>query len=296
MSSAATSLFQDWCEAAGQPFLPTTAEAIALFLEEVPAAASTQVKRIQAIRRAHRDAGAPLALPLREPLKPWRTGRGWLTLEDTLNRVPLAGWLDGFVGRRDAFLAALIGECGFSREQARAVKINDVVQDREAAWSIDGRPVSRTLDPGPCPACAVTRWLAVLKIWDDWGRSSVRGAVTGYKRSQEHDCLTIIGHRSIMVPTLLPAIDRHGWLADWEPMSTRSISAVLAYRQDRARFPTDPLPPLEEPEGERPDFQRASMQGLEDLLDELDDKVSAALGRYERIMAESLEMIGGTPG
>lgn len=290
------SLFRDWCEAAGQPFLPTTAEAIALFLQEVPAAASTQVKRVQGIRRAHRDAGAPLALPIREPLKPWREGRGWLNLADTLNRVPLEGWLDGFVGRRDAFLAVLIGECGLSREQARAVTVRDVVQDREAAWSIGGRPVGRTMDPGPCPACAVARWLAVLKIWDDWGRSSVRGAVTGYKRSLEHECLQVIGHRSIMVPTLLPAIDRHGWLADWEPMSTRSISSVLAYRQDAARFPTDPLPPLEEADGERPDYQRTSLQGLEDLLDELDDKVSAALGRYERIMAESLEMIGGTPG
>lgn len=43
----------------------------------------------------------------------------------------------------------------------------------------------------------------------------------------------------ITVPALLPAIDRHRWLADWEPMSLRSISAVLAYRQDAAQFPHD---------------------------------------------------------
>lgn len=34
-----------WRRASAQPFLPTTAEAIALFLEEVPGTASTQVKR-----------------------------------------------------------------------------------------------------------------------------------------------------------------------------------------------------------------------------------------------------------
>jgi len=50
-----TSLFRDWGAAADQPFLPTTAEAVALFLEEVPAAASTSLKRIQAIRHAHRE-------------------------------------------------------------------------------------------------------------------------------------------------------------------------------------------------------------------------------------------------
>lgn len=278
-------LFRDWCTAAGQPFLPTTAEAIALFVEEVPAAASTRIKRIQEIRRAHRNAGLPLALPTREPLKPWRAGRGWLNLGDTLNRAPLEGWPDGLVGRRDAFLAVLIGEAGLSREEARAVAVNEVVQDRDGGWRIAGRTVRRTLDPDPCPACALARWLHVLKIWDAWGRSSVRGAVCGYKRSLEHDCLETSGHSSIMLHTLLPAIDRHGWLADWKPLSTRSISAVLAYRQDAARFPHNPLPLLEAPEGERPDYQRTSIQGLEDLLDELDEQVTAALVRSETIMA-----------
>ena len=235
----------------------------------------------------------PLALPTAEPLKPWRVGRAWLSLGDTLNRIPLDGWPDGLVGRRDAFLAVLIGECGFSREQARAVKINDVVQGPEVGWTIAGRPVSRAADPGPCPACAVARWLSVLKVWDDWGRSSVRGAVLEYRRGPEHDCLAAGETDGILVPTMLPAIDRHGWLADWEPMSVRSISAVLAYRQDAAQFRHDPLP-LQSDDDERPDYQRTSMQGLEDLLDDLDDKVSAALSRYEKIMAESLEMIASS--
>lgn len=275
-------LFQDWCSASDRPYLPTTAETIALFLADVPAAPSTALKRVQRIRTVHRDAGLPLALPTTEPLKPWREGRAWLSLGDTLNRIPLDGWPGGLVGRRDAFLAVLIGECGFSREQARAVKINDVVQGQDFQWSIAGRAVSRAADPGPCPACAVARWLGVLKVWDDWGRSSVRGSVFEYRRGPEHDCLATGETDGILVPTLLPAIDRHGWLADWEPMSVRSISAVLAYRQDAAQFPHDPLP-LQSADGERPDYQRTSMQSLEDLLDDLDAKVEAALAKSRAI-------------
>lgn len=281
-------LYQDWCAAADLPSLPTTAAAIAQFLQDAPAAQSTQAKRVQAIRRAHREAGAPLALPTHEPQTSWRVGRAWLDLPTTLNRIPLEGWPTGLVGRRDAFLAVLIGACGFSREEARTVAATDIEQDREANWRIRGHLLPRTVGAGPCPACAAARWMEILDLWDGWGRSSVRQHVAGYRRTDEHACLGPSPHQGLMLHTLLPGIDRHGWLADWEPMTARSISAVLAYRQDAAQWPFDPDPVQirERPVEERPDYQRESMQTLTELLDALDVKVVAALRQSAQIVAD----------
>lgn len=287
-ASAEWSLFDDWCMAADLQPLPAAAETVAEFFREVPAAGTTRIRRLQAIRRAHREAGLPLALPAHEQAIPWRSGKGWLELDDTLRRAPLKGWPNGLAARRDMFLVVLIGECGYSREDARTVELGDVRQDRTGAWYIRGRRIPCTPEAGPCPSCAVARWMKVLEIWDSWGRYSVREHVAGYQPVDDHECLDPVGHEGIMAHTLLPGIDRHGWLADWEPMSARSISAVLAYRQDEARWPHDPQPMFRTGPAERPDFQRTSMQDLTELLDDLDDKAAEALRRSEAAMKAAL--------
>lgn len=280
------SLFQDWCSAADVAAIPATAETIAEFFRDVPATPSTRNRHLQAIRRAHREAGLGLPLPTPEPSTPWRTGPGWLDLGTTLRRAPLSGWPSGLAARRDMFLVVLAGECGLSREGARLVPIDDVVQDAEGSWRIGGHRIPRTPDAGSCPSCAVARWMKALRIWDERGRYSLREYVAGYRRHEEHECLPPSGHEGLNIQTLLPGIDRYGWLADWEPMTARSISAVLAYRQDAARWPVDPAPLGEAGAPERTDFQRTSMQDLTDMLDELDDMVSAALRASEAVMKE----------
>ncbi|MCC3299694.1 hypothetical protein [Arthrobacter caoxuetaonis] len=280
------SLFQDWCSAADVVPMPATAETIAEFFREVPATGSTRNRQLQAIRRAHREAGLHLPLPTPEPRTPWRTGPGWLDLGTTLRRAPLSGWPSGLAARRDMFLVVLAGECGLSREGARSVAAGDVVQDACGSWSIGRHPIPRTPDAGSCPSCAVARWMKVLEIWDSRGRYSVREHVAGYRPDGEHECLEPAVHEGISAHTLLPGIDKYGWLADWEPMTARSISAVLAYRQDAAQWPRDPAPFEAVDVPERTDFQRTSMQDLTEMLDDLDDMVSAALRASEAVMKE----------
>ncbi|MCG2624452.1 hypothetical protein LVY72_21420 [Arthrobacter sp. I2-34] len=298
MSGAASrqwSLFRDWCTAAGLDPLPTTAEAIAQFLREVPAAPATQAKRVQTIRRIHREAGAVLALP--EPVagRPWREGEGWLDLAGTLACCPVDGWTQGLAGRRDAFLAVLAGACGFTREQARAVVPADIRPDRDTGWMIRDVPLERTADPVGCPACAAARWLEVLGRLDGRGRASAQSCLTGY-RPGGHDCLEPPAPAALEVPTLLPAIDRYGWLADWAPLTARSISAILAYRQDASRQPAvDHGPP--EREGERrEDYQRASMQELAEILDVLERKADEALRASDAVIADTHSMLGRIRG
>lgn len=272
-------LFEDWCAATGLPSIPSSAATLAAFLAEVPAKPSTQLKRVQAIRRAHTDAGHELPLPLPEPLRPWRHGKGWLDLHAVLARTPTTGWPGGLAGRRDGFVAVLAGMCDMSREEIRRVGVADIHQDKAGEWSINDRQLAPAIAAAECPACAVARWLHVLDLWDGWGRASVREYVSGARVSTDHACLEPSNHGGLMVHTLLPGIDRYGWLADWEPLSARSISAILAYRQDAARQPIiSPSVRPREDEGEiREDYQRASMAELTELLDLLDVKAAAAL-------------------
>ncbi|NKX55940.1 hypothetical protein [Arthrobacter mobilis] len=285
-------LFQDWCTAAGLPALPTNAEVIAEFFREVPAAPATRVKRLQVIRRIHRDAGASLALPASVPGL-WREGEGWLDLAGTLARCPVRGWTAGLAGRRDGYLAVLAGACRFTREQARTVAAADINQDREANWSIRGIPLARTPEPEACPACAVARWLDVLILWEDRGRASVRSWLAGCRPDGEHACLEPSGHLGLDPGTvLLPAIDQHGWLADWEPVTARTVSAILAYRQDASRPPAPEAPDRPEREGQvREDYQRASLEELAGILDELDAKAAEALRDSEAVIEETLAML-----
>lgn len=289
-------LFRDWCAAAERPSLPTTAAVIAEFMAEVPAAASTQRKRVQAISRTHAAAGLPLALPVPAVQSPWRVGRGWLDVTEALCRVPVSAWPMGLAGSRDAYLLVLIGQQGLSREAARAVGVADIRQDREGTWSILGEQVPCLPDADGCPSCAVARWMEVLGRWDGWGKWAVRDYLVEARDPEDHLCLEASTHAELLVNTLLPGIDRYGWLADWSPISTRSISAILAYRQDAAQWPSVPARSpsrmlRDEPRG---DYQRESMQDLAELLDEVDVRAAAALKATTDAVAEMTSMIERT--
>lgn len=288
-------LFRDWCAAAERPCLPTTAAVIAEFMAEVPAAASTQRKRVQAIARAHTAAGLPLALPVPAVQSPWRVGRGWLDVSEALRRVPMDGWPMGLAGCRDAYLMVLIGQRGLSREAARAVGVADIRQDREGTWSILGEDLPRPPEAEGCPSCAVARWMEVLDRWDGWGKWAARDYLVEARSAEEHLCLEASTHAGLLLNTLLPGIDRYGWLADWSPISARSISAILAYRQDAAQWPEVyqrvPSRRRDEPKG---DYQRESMQDLADLLDDVDGRAAAALKATAAVVEEMNSMVERT--
>jgi hypothetical protein len=291
-------LFQDWCTAAGLPALPTTAEVIARFFEEVPAAPATRAKRVQAIRRVHRQAGEALALPVTVPGSPWREGDGWLELTATLTHCPVYGWPSGLAGRRDAYLAVLAGACSLTREQARTTAVADIGRDRQGNWSVRGIPVTRTEDPDGCPACALARWLQVMILWKERGRATVCTWLADHCPDGTHVCRKAFEHPGLPPETvLLPAIDKHGWLADWEPLSVRTVSAILAYRQDASRHSIPETDMRPEREGQiREDYQRASLDELAGILDLLDAKATEALAESDAAIEDSLAMLKRTDG
>lgn len=292
-------LFADWCAARGLTPLPTTPAVIADFLATVPAAASTQATRVRAIRSAHQAAGAPLPMPTAEPESCWRVGEGWLDLEETITRAPVAGWTAGLAGRRDAFLAVLVGQLGLSRERARSVTAQDIRVLPDGGLAIKGERVPYADDPVPCPACAVRRWLKILTIFDDHGRASARSYLFAYKPDGEHECGSEEAVGGLGDRPLLPAIDKYGWLGDWAPMTGRTISAILAYRQDASRELPDlnqEIKPARD-EGEvREDYQRASMAELAELQDAMDARAAIALKHSDQIIADTMSMLAKVRG
>jgi len=286
-------LFRDWCEAAGLPALPATADTLAEFFREVPAAPATRAKRLQVIRRVHRHTGHPLALPDPTGPLPWREGDGWLDLTQTLARCPTAGWTAGLAGRRDAYLAILAGTCRLTRATVRTVRLAEIHQGPVGTWTVRGIPLERAEEPEGCPACALARWLTVLILWEERGRASVRSALAGHCPDGTHACTQASLHAGLPPTTvLLPGIDRHGWLTDWEPVSARTVSAILAHRQDASR------PPLPEPHAGpdpdlevREDYQRTSLDDLAGILEELDTRAAHALAASDAALEETLALL-----
>ena len=285
-------LFRDWCQAADRSALPATAETIALFFTEVPAAPATRAKRLQVIRRLHRHTGHPLALPAPTGAVPWREGEEWLDVAGTLTRCPTGGWTAGLAGRRDAYLAVLAGACRLTRGQARAMTMTEIHQGPDGGWAVRGLPIERSEEPQECPACALAHWLQVLVLWEERGRASVRSFLAGHRPDGTHACAQSSGH-AVLPPTtvLLPGIDRHGWLADWEPVSARTISAILAHRQDASRPLPDPDNRSEPDREAREDYQRASLDDLAGILEELDAQAATALKESNAAIEETLAML-----
>ncbi|MCU1549121.1 MAG: hypothetical protein JWO29_2072 [Arthrobacter sp.] len=65
----------------------------------------------------------------------------------------------------------------------------------------------------------------------------------------------------------------------WEPVSARTVSAILSHRQDASRQPVIEIETRREGEV-REDYQRRSMEELTGILDELDAKAARALREW----------------
>src|SRR5699024_9604085 len=101
-------LFRDWCQAIGEPALPTSPAVIRGFLAAHPAAPETHRRRFAAIRSAH--VGARYSRPRLEvgdrptigaaPRDPARA-------REVLALLPAIGWPAGLWGRRDGLLIVL---------------------------------------------------------------------------------------------------------------------------------------------------------------------------------------------
>ena len=228
-------LFCDYAAAVGEPALPTTVSALTGFLTRVPARPATQARRVAAIAAAHRHAGYLLERPTPGVERP--------DCGPMIASCPTRGWPEGFAGRRDAFLIVLTGVLGYSHTLARQLRAADIETD--TVLRLGGRAVPTTEDPRTCPACAVVRWLEVLGMADGLGRGSAHmhlSAASALTSTSPHSHTLTGSPRWRRAAQLLPAIDQHGWIEDYRPLSSRSISTRLALATSRNPCP-DPGPP-----------------------------------------------------
>jgi len=196
-------LFADWCSAIDVASLPATPETILAFLGELPAGPATVRRRILAVDAAHRRAGYPPPSAshafdaLLRPPRPARFDPHLVAA--ALAIIPIGGWPVGIVGRRDAAVVALICTAGLTRRQIRALRTSPSTtqgEEQRRAGTVGESTlpaVSATEHPGPCPACALTRWQWVATATAAGGWRTVRnhladlGEITAGDETF-HDC------------------------------------------------------------------------------------------------------------
>ena len=218
-------LFVDWCRAVGVTPVPAKDAQLRRFLLEVPASPAAARRRLRAIDAAHVALG--LAAPS-EHLKAPVSRFDPIRVAATLDLIPIGGWPAGIVGRRDAALVALICTGGLTRRHVRSL----------CPASSETPVLAPAVEPGACPACAVSRWLRVHALAAAAGWRAARGELADIgevpaRDEVVHDCA-----RPIRWPDkpgrwpMFSAIDRHGWVNEAVPLSVRSITTVVACRLD----------------------------------------------------------------
>lgn len=328
-------LFADWCAATGRSSLPAEPATVVAFLVELPAGAATVARRVRAIDAAHRSAGllAPgesveLDKALGRRLAPPRfdTGR----VARALAAIPVGGWPTGIVGRRDAAIVALICSAGLTRAQVQALRTgtSDGLPLGSGVGSQDGRAggpasgqrhtpvdvleaIATAEEAGSCPACAMARWLHVAAGLQRFGWRTVRAELADLGEipagtEAAHACSEPFAWptgRDAERSPLFCAIDRHGAPEMGYPLSTRSITAIVAGRLSAGeRTPPGELGGADVGESSetvgvdgRPrwgveDRHRvaARFAEVEAVLDEMEDEAEAILARVRAAMGDDL--------
>jgi len=264
-------------------------------------------RRVRAIAAAHRRAGHLLTRPEHGPAAPHihlhpapaprRPDPGLM-----IAACPTRGWPAGLAGRRDAFLIVLTESLGYPHRAARALRPADITVSTcgpagEAVPWLAGRAVPSGGDPRSCPGCALVRRLDILGVADGLGRGSARTALAAADAPtpaspHQHTPTEPACWRGAAV--LLPAIDRHGWLDDYRPITTRTIRTRLAQTSARADIdahwgePPDTPPAATDPAAPTaatgPTRPAPELDEVLTLLDDLADDADALNTRIQALL------------
>lgn len=159
-------------------------------------------------------------------------------------------------------------------------------------WTIAGARLQRSELAATCERCVLSRWLRVLGPAALGMRFSTAEVLEPTRHSDEHDCELPLDDGWTAAPTLLPAIDQYGWLDNHRALSTRTISAITARRQDVAVEPADNYPQVRPP-SEAPIM---SLQEVADAYDDLDERVTALLLLTRDLVSEMDSPVVVQPG
>jgi len=274
-------LYADWCAAVDVPAVPATLTKLGRFFAAVPAAQSTATARVGALRAVHTLLGEPFPVAPTELSRPVRSGAGWVSATDALRGLPVTRYPAGLVGRRDGFLLLLLDRLHQTRRNARSVTEADIALT--PALTITGIAIGRADPAETCWRCVVTRWLRVLGPAALGFRYTVHEILDPtFHRDGEHDCDVALSKDWRAAPTLLPAVDQHGWLAPHQPLSVRAISGITAQRQQAGQL-----------SAENRALSRArptthhSLQDLASSYDAVDARLADLLLRTSRLLANN---------
>lgn len=291
-------LFKDWCQATGERALPATPDALAQFLTDLPALRSVLLRRVRSVDAMHAAAGydppgqgpAVQALVALPPPPPRHNPA---QVAYALVSSVIGNWPVGLVGRRDAALVALTCVAGFSRREARSLRVGPHLAASVPAL-LDR--LGRTEAPGACPGCALSRWLRchafmASRGWRDLrdelaDLGEVRAGQTGH-----HDCeVPIAWPERLDNGPLFTAIGYRGNLELRAALTERAISAIvgarLAGREEPARgdwAPPAAAAPTRSGEA-RDETWRDSLKRLEELggvVEEAEAMAEAVLARLD---------------
>jgi len=291
-------LFCDYTAATDQPALPTTVAALTGFLTAAPARPATLARRIRAIAAAHRRAGYLLTRPDTGPAAPRpaperpRPDPGLM-----IAACATRGWPAGLTGRRDAFLIVATELLGYTHRAARQLHPADITEPTpappdQAVPRLAGRAAPSSDDPRTCPACAVARWLDILGVADGLGRGSARTALAAAGAptpASPHQHTPTEPPRWRGAAVLLPAIDRHGWLDDYRPITTRTIRTRLAHAAERAAtgdVPGEPPAATHPATATGPARSAPELDEVLTLLDDLAEDVDALNTRIQALLED----------
>jgi hypothetical protein len=280
-------LFVDWCLASDVDAVPAGRSLVEAFLNDAPAAASTQLRRVQSIRRALEDAGYVLDIPVVATASTVRTGEGWGDLGRSLAQLPKFRTPIGLRGRRDGWLLVLIVGLGMSRRQSLAVEETDV--ELFPALTVCGKTIERAQVAEECAACAVTRWLRVIGPASQGWRSDVNEILNARDVDIDlHDCATGLDGMWRRATVLTPAIDRHGWVSTAAPLSKVAVSSIMAARQRLAGMP-ERLITRALDTGR---YKDATSAELADALDDVDERMDEWLAKTNAMLNDTEGMLG----
>lgn len=299
--SSIWTLWADWSAATERDALIYDEDALGRFWASLRLSESTRIKRTHELRRAFEARQIPVPPLTPSRMSAWRVGPAWAPLEQALAAIPTAGWPHGFRGRRDAFLSVCLHE-GLTRDDIRFLGPKAISWRTPGELVINGSSVPISDDPDSCAACAVARWMKAIALADIRGRGSLRQTlILQQDRRVNHVCQEESDDKWQNVHwTLVPAIDRYGWIDTGRSMSARSISAVVAYRQaiPFLRLPTETRPKIKLNEEQKvyadldadasiervrraESYPEASMTELFDMVDDQFDAADEIMARIE---------------
>ncbi|WP_067694126.1 hypothetical protein [Nocardia jejuensis] len=283
--------FVRWAAAADLIALPASACTVLAYLSEYPGTLATQRGRLTALNAAHQRARQPIpgaAEAVRRVLNPGRAERLHavrLYADLAVARLPMFGWPEALIGRRDAVIV-LLAASGLTWRQVAELKQRDVIltEDEVQLGSQPLLSLPATHQRDTCPVEIFRRWHEILVHAPSAVGHRHLCVLLSEPHSDGDDSALVSLPGEYRDQPLLCDFDSRGMavgvVAELDPLSADQIATIASARllgpKTRSALPGD----LDQGYHERGIAARWRAQPLLNELDELLDKVDTIAARF----------------